>query len=207
MNFKTFASLGSLMLMTLACGGPEQDQDSETFVALKPSVISSTNIYTTLAKPFLNCRAQAGTSRPVVFELRAGSVLDVVSKTTVNANGFVWIQVNPRGDSDHNDCWVAADDRYLKPSNSIDAPLLSLNQLYAANVFQVKANLACRQQPSQSAPVIFDLRSGIVLDKVATEFGPAWADQSYWILVNPRGDTDHNDCWVPGLKAALTPQP
>ncbi|MFY7928907.1 MAG: SH3 domain-containing protein, partial [Oligoflexus sp.] len=100
MKHKTLASISSLFLFTVACGGPDQAADSDLFVALKPSVISTTQIYTTLAKPFLNCRAQAGTSQPVVFELKAGSVLDVVSKTTINANGFVWLKVNPRGDSD-----------------------------------------------------------------------------------------------------------
>lgn len=202
----SLATLSFAYLLLAGCSGAQSaDTDSSLFVALKSSVIAKTNIYITKATPWINCRDQAGTSSPVVFELKPGSVVDVVSKTTKSANGYLWLEVNPRGDVDHNTCWLAADDRFLTPANHIDRPLLPVDAIYSAKVFGVIGNVACRENPNASSPVIFDLRPGIVLDVVESEFGPAWNGLSYWVQVNPRGDIDHNICWVPGLKAALQP--
>ncbi|HYX37681.1 MAG TPA: hypothetical protein VE954_31655 [Oligoflexus sp.] len=204
-----FASVCTMSALAMACGSSSEDdsQGSEPFATLNLATITATQVYTTTAKPWLNCRVAPGTMQTVVFELTAGSVVDVVSTTTKPANGLIWLEVNPRGDVDHNTCWLAADDRDLKPSDEIDAPLLSLSALVSTQVFKVASNLMCRENPNNSAPVVFDLKPDLILDQVATEFGPAWADQAYWVKVNPRGDIDHNECWVPGLKAALAPVP
>lgn len=207
--FSVCSALSACALaLTSACGVQSRSADelpSLPQAAFRDSTLAATNIWKVKAD-VLNCRQKAGLAGAVVFELRKGSVVDVVDATKVKKDGYTWIHVNPRGDTDHNTCYLAADDRFLTPANSIDADNYDVGALYAANVLTVKTPLNCREFASTSAPIVFEaMPAGTVLDVVhESEFMVAWAHDAWWVRVNPRGDTDHNECWVSARKSFVS---
>lgn len=93
--------------------------DSATGGPIAAGVLKSQPTYQVTAKSGLNCRDKASKSGAVVFLLATKTIVDVVDFKTVKADGLVWIKVNPRGDSDGNDCYAAAETFLLKPVDPI----------------------------------------------------------------------------------------
>jgi hypothetical protein len=199
-------SLVAMSALLSACG-PGRSADEVAALpqaAYGNAALAATKIWKVKAD-VLNCRAAPGTAAGVVFDLRKGSVVDVVDATRTQKNGFTWIHVNPRGDIDHNNCYLAADDRFLTPANGIDADNYDVGAIYEATTLNVKAPLNCREAPGVAAGIIFSaMPVGTVLDPVVGEFYVTWADDAWWIHVDPRGDTDHNTCWISARKSNVT---
>jgi hypothetical protein len=208
-----FALLSASTLGLVSCGGSGLSADETTTsdlqAAFRPSVLASTKVWQVTAS-VLNCRASASTAAPVVFELRRGLVVDtVLGAPTVSAGGFTWLKVNPRGDLDHNDCYVAADDRFLTPATRIVAENYLESDLFEAKSFKVKVPLNCRQGPWVASAVVFSsMPVGTIVDVdpiTNSDFSfVQWNGDSYWVHVNPRGDTDHNSCWISAKKPNVT---
>jgi hypothetical protein len=196
----------------VGCGGAQSADESveaNVAAAFSPSVLNNTKTWKVIATS-LNCRVSAGTASPVVFDLKKGSIVDVIpGAARPVANGFTWIQVNPRGDIDHNTCFVAADDRFLTAATKEVADNFLATDLFEAKSLKVKTALNCREFPSATSAIIFSaMPAGTVLD-VSAETGSElpfvhWNGDAYWVHVNPRGDTDHNTCWVSAKKANVT---
>ena len=72
---------------------------------------------------WLNCRENPTVRSQVIFELRNPLAVDSEFETARDELGRLWMKVNPRGDIDHNLCWVIAEDRYLSPITQFQPPI------------------------------------------------------------------------------------
>ena len=201
-------TLGAGLALASGCGAQSRSADelpSLPLAAYGDAALAATKIWKVKAD-VLNCREKAGIGGAVVFELSKGSVVDVVDATKVKKDGYTWIHVNPRGDIDHNTCYLAADDRFLTPANGIDSDNYDVGRLYSAKVLKVKTPLNCREYAGTASRIIFQaMPVGTLLDVVqGGEFNIAWFGDAWWVHVNPRGDTDHNECWVSARKSHVT---
>ena len=206
-NALALCSAAAISLLT-GCGAGSRsadEQPSEPLAAYSDAKLAATSIWKVKAS-VLNCRKTPGVASAVIFELKTGSVVDVVDASKVKKDGYTWIHVNPRGDIDHNTCFVSADDRFLVGANGIDVDNYDPGLLYGANVLKVKTPLNCRVAPRKTAAIIFEAMPALTILDVNRDgdLVVAWADDAWWLNVNPRGDTDHNDCWVAAKKSNVT---
>ena len=207
-NKLSLVALVSMGVASISCNSQQttaSEEVSDVASLLSPSQIYSVRTWKITADPALNCREDAGTENQVIFALNKGiiadSVLDQYGRAEVKADskGRNWVRINPRGDTDHNDCYVLAESRYIEP---IVTTRLQKSFVNSVSSWEVTADpaLNCREGAGTQNQVIFELRKGIILDSVKDVDGSTITDKdrngNLWIKVNPRGDTDHNDCYI-----------
>lgn len=111
-----------------ACGDQGSGgMGSDALALMAPGDATGYAQYSVIAEGGLNCRAAAGTGSSIIFEaMPVGTALDVVVTDSGDAeidkdeSARTWIRVNPRGDVDHNTCWVLADDRFIRPQTRLE---------------------------------------------------------------------------------------
>lgn len=100
---------------------------SDVLALMSPRDATGYAQYRVIADGGLNCRAGAGIDSLIIFEaMPIGTALDVVVDESGDAmiekdrHERMWIEVHPRGQADHDTCWVLADDRYLSPQTRLE---------------------------------------------------------------------------------------
>lgn len=113
MKFAVPTFIAACIALTVSCA---VENTSQVSAAYKSDRLEQGITFQVAAQSGLNCRDSASISAPITYTLPQNLLVDrVETAKTVSADGYTWLQVNPRSDADHNLCWIAADDQLMFP--------------------------------------------------------------------------------------------
>jgi hypothetical protein len=130
----------------VACGQNSQDNAiSEENAIYQKGIAEKVNLWVVTANGGLNCRTDANTSAPIVFEsMKVGTYLHSQHTTKKDPQGKLWVKVVPQSNVEHTPCYVLAESNYIKPFVSA-----------TGGMNKIEGDLTCQLNVKFSSPKVY----------------------------------------------------